>query len=427
MKDLFKYLIKEFHEEELPELIERDLNVNIVTKVKKAIIIMGPRRAGKSYYLFQLIKRLVQNKVDKKEIVYINFEDNRIPFLRREDLNSIPEAHQELYPDTNDTYYFLDELQNIDEWERFVRTLLDKGKKVILTGSNAKLLGREISTNLRGRSISYELFPFTIQEIARYKHVVLERNWEYGKTRYKVKRIIDDYLKHGGYPEITLTESEMERKKIIDEYFNTLLYNDIAERYKIRNTKLLKLLLKYLINNYGRYFTINAFKNYCASFGIKTSTSTIFDLVNSIDGVYFSFLIRKFDYSFKKQEVNPKKVYVIDNAYLNYLTTKEEQGRLLENTVAIKLISMDKHLFYDSSDRYECDFLVFDKRKPKEAIQVVWKLHQKNRDREIKGILYAMKRYNLKNGLIITYDQEDTIKIENKVITVKPLWKWIMS
>lgn len=420
MKEIFKKLIIDFQTSDLPEIIPRDIKLTQDSKLRKAIVITGPRRAGKSYFLFQCIN---ETEESVENIVYINFEDSRLPPLQLKDLNLLLDAYLELFPD-NTPVFFLDEIQNVPEWERFVRTLLDKGYQVHITGSNAKLLSKEIATALRGRSITYQLFPFSPKEILKQKSIALDKNWEF-KNKNRIAKLMETYFVDGGFPEILLTTTELTKRKITEEYFSTLLYKDLAERYNIRNTTVLKLLLQYLANNYASYFTINAFFNYCKSMGIKTSTSTIHDIVHALDGIYYAFFIRKHDSSIKKQEVNPKKVYIVDNSYITRLILRKDWGRLLENSVAIHLLSKEMKINYFSEKGAECDFIIFSDKVM--VIQVSWELHEKNKLRELKGLLKAMERFNLNKGTIITRNQTETIQMGKKKISVVPFWKWVLN
>ncbi|MFH1454601.1 MAG: AAA family ATPase [Armatimonadota bacterium] len=198
-KELFKLLIKEFHSEKLPETFERELKIPL--SINKIISIYGPRRSGKSFYLYTVIKKLIKDQIPKERIFYLNFEDDRILPLDVKDLNSFMEAYFELYPDNKEkeVYLFFDEIQNITNWELFIRRIHDKEKvKIFITGSSSKLLSKEIATSLRGRTISYPLYPLSFNEFLKFNGVELEKNFEYTPQRFQIKKLFETYMQWGG-------------------------------------------------------------------------------------------------------------------------------------------------------------------------------------------------------------------------------------
>jgi len=228
-KDVLKRLIVEFHESELPELIERNMDVDLETR--KIISIIGPRRCGKTYYLYYLMKKLIQQGVDKTRLLYINFEDERIlPFSVKE-FDLILEAYFELYPENKgeEIYAFFDEIQNVDGWEVAVRRIYDGEKmRIFVTGSSSKLLSKEIATALRGRTISYELQPFSFLEILTAKGVEITPDLPYSSKRFYVKKLLDEYMKFGGFPEVVLEDNESTKIRILQEYLNTVFFRDLV-------------------------------------------------------------------------------------------------------------------------------------------------------------------------------------------------------
>ncbi|MGD2151505.1 MAG: ATP-binding protein, partial [Desulfobacterales bacterium] len=251
IKDNLKVVLTEFHESPLPDLIERNLAFNfsiLDAPINKVITIIGPRRAGKTYFLFQIMKKLLEKENHITDIIYINFEDERILPMTGQDLQYVLEAYFELHGKT-DPFIFLDEIQNIPGWEPFVRRLNDKGYRVFITGSNSRMLGREIATALRGRTLTYEIFPFSFKEFLLANKITPEKNLLYGKMRHRIKTLYEDYFFSGGYPEIALVQDRSIKGRILQDYFNTIFYKDLVERYRIKNTELLKQWLNALLMN----------------------------------------------------------------------------------------------------------------------------------------------------------------------------------
>jgi uncharacterized protein len=364
-----------------------------------AKIITGVRRCGKSTLLKQLMKF-------KKGFYYLNFEDPQMLSFEIKDTEKLIESFIEFHGKNKE--FFFDEIQSLPKWELLVRSILDRKMKVTLTGSNSSLLSKELGTKLTGRNIRYELFPFSYTEFLDLK-----------KNKHNAKNL-KKYFEEGGFPEYLIYN----KKESIIELFNNILDKDISLRYNIRNNKELKQLATYLISNIGKEFSNNSLKKL---FNLG-SVNTIINFISYLEDSYLLFTLPRFNYSYKKQIIAPKKIYCIDNGLANNLTTSfsKDKGRMLENLVFISLREKSKDLFYFKEDK-ECDFLIKEKNEIKKAIQSCYMLNEENEEREIQGILEAMKKFNLKEGTIITYDQEDILEVENKKIKVVPIWKWLMK
>ncbi len=429
-KETFKLIIKEFHESELPEIRERDLA--LPKKTNKIITVSGPRRAGKTYYFYQLIQRL-KDSVSNNRIIYINFEDDRLLPLSVENLDDLMEAYFELYPEnkTKEIYCFFDEIQNIDNWELFIRRIYDKEKvKIFLTGSSSKLLSREIATSLRGRTLNYQIFPLSFKEFLKFKNVKLNKNFAYSKTRFQIKKMFEEYLAFGGFPEVVLEKNGL-KSQILKNYYNLTIYRDLVERFAIRNTAFLKSLTKYLLTNISTTFSVNAYYQSLEKFS-KPARETVLEYLSYLQEIELTFLIPIFSHSLKVQQVNPKKNYAIDNGLRNAVSFRfsRDYGRLLENLVFIELKRQNKEIYYYRRKK-EVDFIVKGNLKASQAIQVTQELNKKNEERELEGLIEAMAEYRLKDGLILTQDQEEEIekKIGRRKIKIKvaPVWKWLLS
>lgn len=379
-------------------IIERELMSQIKINNKFAIIISGVRRSGKSTLMRTIAKKM-------KSFYYVNFEDPRLVGFDLGDFERLEEIFKKIYGESD--YYFFDEVQLVNKWEFYIRKLLDQNKYVIITGSNASLLSKELGTKLTGRNLRYELFPFS------YKEFLSFLNKKEGLESFK------EYLGGGGFPEYLLLRDP----KILQDLLVDSLFRDIAIRYKIRNVRQLNELATFLITNVAKEFSYTSLRK-IFNFG---STNSVSKFISFLEESYLLFILSKFDYSFRKQIINPKKVYAIDNGIIvqNSKSFSEDFGKLLENIVFIHLKSKQKELFY-FREKNECDFVVRKGLKIEEAYQVCYNLDDLNKEREIGGLIEALKKFNLKEGMILTLGQEDELKIEGKKIVIKPVWKWLL-
>ena len=379
--------------------IEREELDEIKLNMPYALVLSGIRRCGKSTLLHQLLKKL-------PNFYYLNFEDTRLDSFQIEDFEKLDEIFKEDYGESE--YYLFDEIQNIDKWELFVRSKLDKQKKFIITGSNASLLSKELGTRLTGRHINMELFPFSFME-------------SLSMTKVKASATsFSKYLRSGGFPEYL----RYKKQEILRELLTDIIQRDIVVRHKLRDSKTVKTLALYLLSNTGNEFSYNNLKK---MFNLG-SVNTVIAFVSYFEDSYLLFTVPKFDYSLKKQIVNAKKIYSIDNGLStsNSASFSSDLGRMLENSVFLHLRRKYKEIFYFKGKR-ECDFLVKEQNKIKMAIQVSYELNEGNKQREFDGLLEAIKKFDLTEGLILTFDQEDKFEIEGKHIIAKPVWKWMLE
>jgi len=433
MKDRFKIIIKEFHEKELPALIQRldvmDFSM-LNSRLKKIVTIVGPRRAGKTYFLYQVMKEILQAGAGITDILYVNFEDERITPLRAENLQDMLDAYFELYDKKANPFVFLDEVQNVPGWDRFARRLSDAGFRVFITGSNSRMLGREIATSLRGRTITYEVFPFSFREFVGLRGVTLRKDTAYGKTRHRFGPLYEEYFFSGGYPEIVLTEGDSIKGRILQDYFNTIFYKDLVDRYAIKNTELLRQWLNLLIMNLSSLVSFSKVENDFKSRGMKLSRSTLSYFSRYVEDAFFGFFLEMYSESVRKRQVNPKKFYLVDVGLHNFLTFKfsENKGRILENLVFLELRrSAPSVFYYRTASGEEVDFLV-KSRKDVRLIQVCYDLH--NLDvftREKKALLSGMRELGLKRGTIITENEKRTQTEGGQTLEIVPAWEWLLT
>jgi len=417
----FRYIIKEFHEFDFPKIMPRDLNIPETSKI---ISIIGSRRAGKTFYFYQIIQNLLKNDISKENILYINFEDDRLLPLEVDELNDLIEAYYELYPDSKKQkkYFFFDEIQNIKNWEIFVRRIYDKEKiKIYITGSSSKLLSKEIATSLRGRTLAFHLHPLSFNEFLKFKNIKMGKNYEYSSQRFKIKNLFEEYLNFGGFPEVAL--SEKLKQEILSDYYEMFIYRDLVERFSIRNTRLLKMLTKYLITNISSIFSINSYYNSTKK-EMKVSKETILEYISHLSDINLIYLVPIFSYSLKVQQVNPSKSYCIDTGLRNAVALKfsKDVGRLVENIVYTELKRRGKEIFY-WKNKQEIDFVIKEKNNKLTVINVNYT--DEINEREIKGLQEFKKIYKSKiNELLIL---SKNLEEKKDGINIIPIWKWLLA
>lgn len=375
----------------------RENLTSVVLNPSYILIITGIRRCGKSTLLQQISQQL------KEKHLFFNFEDPRIYGFELEDFTKLDEL---VGDDLN--YYFFDEIQNVEKWELFVRHLHDREKNIVITGSNASLLSKELGTRLTGRNIQIELFPFSYLEYQKFQK--LENSLE----------TFTQYTEDGGFPEYLKNK----QKEYLQQLFKDIVYRDIIVRHGIRQSKTLIDVALYLISNVGKEYSLNRLKN---TFGIGSANS-VADYIQWLEDSYVLFSLPRFSWSLKSVSINPKKVYCIDTGFAqaNSLSFSEDQGRLLENIVYLALRRKHKELYY-FKDKGECDFIVKQQQEITHIIQVCSELHLDNKTREINGVLAALQFFSKTEGLILTLNQIDTLIIKNKTIRVLPIWQWLGS
>ena len=356
-----------------------------------ATIITGIRRCGKSTLLLQLLRRDYQNAI------YLNFDDIRLSGFETADFTRL---HKEIERREIRVLFF-DEVQVIENWEKFINQLLREGYKVFITGSNASMLSVELGTHLTGRHLSMELFPFSYSEFIRFKKLNNDEN------------AVIDYLKTGGIPEYVKSDVSYVLNALVDD----ILMRDIAIRHSVRDVNSLRQLTAYLITNIGNLVSANKLSG---MFDIK-SPATFLEYFSFLKDAYLLDFIPMFSHSLKIQARNPKKVYVTDMGLYteNALSTSDNMGRRLENLVFLHLRRKYKHIFY-YKDRGECDFIAIEKNTVKEAIQVCLTITNENFDREYNSLLEAIQNLGLKQGTIVTLNQSDTFEKDGIIIRMIP-------
>ena len=424
-KEQLKQIIRDFHLSENFDIKSRNLQPPVDTK--KIITLIGVRRCGKTSILYEMINKLSKT-IDKTSILFLNFEDERLE-LKADELDLILQSFLELYPqkDLKKCYFFFDEIQNITGWEKFVRRLYDTvSKNIYITGSNSKLLSSEIATSLRGRTLSYEVYPLSFSEYLAFKDI--EVDLYSSKSLAYIRNAEVKFLKDGAFPEILFLD-EKYANQTLQEYFNVLLYRDLAERYNITNTIALKFFLKRIIASTTKQISINKIYNELKSSGIKIGKNTLYDFLDYVQNIYLAFTLQRYDNSLINKELGEKKIYTVDIGLNNATEFRfsDNIGKSLENAVFLELKRRGRELFYYRDTNSECDFIVQEGTQIIEAIQVTYDMsHAETAKREIKGLLTACKKLNLFHGYIITYEREDEIIEDGITITFIPFYKWAL-
>ncbi len=396
------------------------------TNIRQIIALVGIRRCGKSTIVKQLINFLLaEKKINPKNILFLNLEAPQLNQFREDpnNLQNLFDEYLSLVDPKGKVYIFLDEVQFFSNWQVFVKSLYEKGKvKFFITGSNSRLLSAEMATLLSGRSITKKIYPFNFQEIAKLSKLEMADRIEILSNENKLKKVFGEYLKNGGFPEVVLEKKQKMKEEILINYYKNILYQDIIPRFEVKKTKEIEKLLLYLISNIGRSYSYNSLAKF-----LKMNDKTVKEYIGFFEESFLLFEISNYQYSLKKQENYPKKVYTADNGFISAVSFSfsENSGSFLENVVFLELLAGGKEIYYHLG-KQECDFVIKEKNRIVEAMQVCYNMDEKNRKREVKGLLEALEKYKLKGGLILTYNQEEEFVEAGKTIKLMPVWKWLL-
>jgi predicted AAA+ superfamily ATPase len=434
--ELLKEIIKESQTKVLPSIIERNIHVPIDTN--KIISLVGARRSGKTFVLYSIIQKLKACGIPEEQILYINFDDPRWMNATVMDLELIWQAYQELYPGSTSPkkYFFLDEIQNIPEWEIGIRRLHDTMNiQLFLTGSSSKLLSSDISTHLRGRSVSFFVSPFSFPEFLLAKNQEIDSHSIYSEARFKIMNYLEEYFTLGGFPEVVLEPNQDMKLMILREYFDTMFLRDLLERFDIRNKELLKALIQFLSTITANQFSVNSFFQWIKTIHPATK-NTIFQYISYLEEIGLFYFVKKFSFSVKEQSLTSRKCYILDNGLKTALGFhfSDNKGSILENTVYLDLLkrrakepNLEIYYWKDGKEK-EIDFVLFKNRKIEELIQVCTDLtNPKTVTREINALLSGSNKLSCDNLTILTLTEEEELLREGKTIQVKPIWKWLVK
>lgn len=416
--------------------IERDHYLKHLNRLAKAkdfsISIIGVRRSGKTFLTKQFLKKAIDSGLDPKQTLYVNLEDPRFhPYLSLELLDEIYQAYRTFVNKEGFALIVLDEVQNIKNWEKWVRRTMEKENvQIVMTGSTSSLLKTEVSTALTGRSLTLEVFPLSFHEFLKFKGVVLEDQLDVVKNKAKIERLFMEYLQFGGFPRVVLEEDEFLKREMLKELFDGIVMRDIVFRHGFRDVNSVKLVAELAINSFSSLKSVSSLRNELA--GIlkrKVSPNFVAEVMEALRESYLLFTIPPFSPKIKDVKKYPKKIYAVDTGLATTVTLSfsKNLGRLVENAVALHLIKKygENNLFYYRGKR-EVDFILREGLRITKAIQVTWDLRE-SYEREVKALLEAMDVFNLEEGIIVTADQEREEVYEDKEIRVLPFWKFLLE
>ena len=394
--------------------------VEVKLPKSRALAVVGPRRAGKTFFLFQLWDELDS---ERRRSLYVNFEDPRLVGATANDLMEMMRVYYSLtsVPKGEKLIFLLDEVQAVEGWERFVRYLLDMGHRVILTGSSSKLLSKEVATILRGRVITVNLYPFSLSEVLRVRG--LEKALPGLETRGKLLGVIRECLEWGSYPEV-MFQPEL-RREILREILDVTIYRDVVERWRVDNLKALRFLFKLLAKSSPT--SVTKLHSTMKSLGIAVGKPTLANYLEYLSDALVVFPLRAYVKSEKKKELLGFKPYFVDNGLLKVLGVSD-RGKLLENLVFTELLKRgfepnEDVFFYVTGRGREVDFIIPDE----ELIQVSWEFHSENMERELLALVEASSETETEKLTVVTWERypEEELEVGGRVVRVVPIEKWI--
>lgn len=414
-KELIKNIISEGWEYmDGIELVRRD----VVFEPNGSYVIVGSRQAGKSYLLYQRMQDFLSTGLSVENIVYINFDDERLIGMSHDQLDLILQAYYSMQE--GQPVFFFDEIQNVEGWEHFARRLANRKYQVFITGSNAKMFSRDIETVLGGRYMVVNLSPYSFGEYLKAEGVALPKNWTYGRSRDALALRFATYFKWGGFPELVRFK---EKRPWLNSLYNRIFFNDMVVRYKIKNETALRLVVRRVADSVKQPVSYNRLANLVKSTGVSCSTSTVIDYLRYLKESFLLFAIPNYASKFVERET-VKKNYFVDNGLLA-LFLSDPDTSLLENLCAIHLHKRYGEGLYFYNKNIEVDFFV-----PEEALAVQATYRMADREtleREQKALRQLHAIHPLRQALIITYDEEATIEDEDLTIQVLPVWKWLLQ
>jgi predicted AAA+ superfamily ATPase len=404
--------------EKVKEIVHRE-GVFLPELLDKVVVFYGVRRSGKTFLLFNFMREHPQNSL------YLDFEDERLLGFQLKDFEVLREAFLELKPHLigKPQVYFLDEVQNVSGWERFCRRAVERERTAIyVSGSSSRVMPAEIHTELRGRSWSIEVLPFSFREYLTSKGVDFsDRRIAYGQTKTRIKEHFSEFMRWGGFPEVSLVSTELEKTKLLKEYFGAMFFRDLVERYRITNIPLLESLTDKLLSSFSTRFSLTSFyKQYKDKFPF--SKDLLFRYYKHFLQSMLVFEVRMFAESTYKRMRNPPKTYLVDTG-LSRRVTSADCGRLLENVVYLELRRRGYEIYY-FADKGECDFIASIEESSFQPVQVCFQLSEENLGREVGGLVQACKHLHVNEGILLAYDDERELERDDVKITVMPVWKW---
>ncbi|PKP54476.1 MAG: ATPase [Candidatus Altiarchaeales archaeon HGW-Altiarchaeales-3] len=399
-----------------------------------AIAIIGMRRTGKTYLAKQFLKNAAL-QTNKEQTLYVNFEEPKLdPYLSLPLLDEIYNAYRTYINRGDFAYIVLDEIQNIDRWEKWVRMMQEKQAKVkiIVTGSSSKLMSSEFATVLTGRSLKLEVYPLSFKEFLYFKGMIFKTEYDILTKSNEIQMMLPEYLEYGGLPKVVLENNKVIKKEFLKEVFDGIIYRDVISRYNIQDTYLTKLVAEFGINYFSTLMSANKLRNTLINVvKRKISPNLVIEILNHIIETYLIFSVPIYSNKIKDQKQYPKKIYCIDAGLINVIAFKltENWGRIYENTVAVELKKRKKEIYYwKDKNQWEVDFVIKEGPEINELIQVSYDIGNiETKNREIKSLIKASGELKCTNLLVITRDYEGREEINGVTIKFKLLWKWLLA
>ena len=415
----------------LPDLTPRAARLPAISG--KADVVVGPRRAGKTWFLFQQMRELLDAGVPRTHLLYVDFDDERLLPMRPDQLQELIDAGWALASGDHDRWFLFDEIQNVDGWARPIRRLVAMDRvHVVVTGSSARLLSREIATSMRGRSISTEITPFSFSEVVRHRG--LDRPSSRPPTASESRRLsalFDAYFEVGGYPEVQSVAPDV-RIRVLQEYVDVALYRDVVERHDVSNTAALRWLVRRLLSSPSGRFSINRFHRDLRSQGLPVGKDTLHDYLQHLEDAFLVRTTSIFGGSERRRMVNPRKAYPIDHALPAAFAfgVDRDHGHRLENLVFNEVCRSPRRVsYFQNADGQEVDFVVETPQGLPALIQVCADLsHEGTRRRELRGLSDACQSLGLSHGLVVCRRATPTEERVGAVtVRVVPAWQWLLE
>jgi len=383
--------------------------------------------------MFQVMQRLLDNGVSRQNILYMNFFDDRLYDLQLQGLGQVAEAYYSLYPEKKNTetvYCFFDEIQIVPHWESFVDRLMRTEKcEVYITGSSSRMLSREVATQMRGRALSWEMFPFSFQEFLDYKGIDSKGPFS-TRERLLVEKAFEEFWETGGFPEVA-GMNRSPRIRTHQEYFHTILFRDLIERYDVSHPKALTDLAHWLVENTASTYSFTRLTGYLKSLGHNAPRQAVADYILWLEDAYFLFSVRVMDASVARSNANPKKAYCVDHAMVNSVASGilPNTGHLLENLAFTGLRRAYPQVFYyKTKSGREVDFAVPLRGGERVLVQVCESLaNAQTCQREIVALGEAMAELGVKSATIVTRSERRHIDVPSGVISVVPMWRFLLD